>query len=172
MGFPNTYHSGKWQLTFSNIPTIDDSKQMKYFDNYVKSITLPDYNMNETFSDFKGERIRHPFSRINEEMSQIQIEFKLSEDMFNYLYLLEWMQRLRYAQEVDADMLRKEFIKRINMSILDNEKRTIANLAFTDAFLLNLSSIGLDAGSDEEVSFTANFSYYEYKFERVPVITT
>jgi hypothetical protein len=172
MGYPNTFHSSKWQLTFSNIPTIHDSKNLKYYDNYVKSVTIPDYNVIETYSDFKGERIRHPMSRVNEEMSQIQIEFKLSEDLFNYLYMLEWMQRLRYAQEIEADALRKEFIKKINMSILDNEKRTIANLAFTDAFLLNLSSLGLDSGSDEEVTFVCNFSYYEFKFERVPVITT
>jgi hypothetical protein len=171
MGFPNTFHSAKWQLTFSNIPTVTDNNHLKYFDNYVKSIVVPDYNLTEAFSDFKGERIRHPVSRINEDMSQIQIEFKLSEDLFNYLYLLEWMQSLRYGQQIPTEMIRKDFITRINVHILDNEKRTVANLGFTDAFLLNLSSFSLDTGTDEEVTFTANFSYYEIKAERVAVIT-
>lgn len=169
MSFPNTFHSDKWQLTFSNIPSVGAVGDMKYFDNYVKSVVLPDYNLIEGYSDLKSERLRHPMSRTNEDLSQLQIEFKLSEDMTNYLKLLEWMLSLRYAplnpENISEEKLYDEVIKTININILDNQKRMIANMKFSQARLLNLSSMGLDTGSSEEVTFTCNFSYEEIQFD-------
>lgn len=170
MAFPNTFHSGLWKLTFSNIPTVSDNKEMRFFDNYVKSIILPDYNIIESYSDLKGERIRHPMSRVNEELSPIQIEFKLSEAGTNYYRLLEWMLGLRYkGQNLSNEVLRKNYIERINIMMLDNQKRHVATVYYTNAFLLNLSSISLDSGSDEEIIFTGNFSYEEMKFNTIDI---
>ena len=36
---------------------------------------------------------------------------------------------------------------------------------FTEAFLLGLSSISLNMGISDEITFTANFSYEEIKYE-------
>jgi hypothetical protein len=168
--FPNVAHSDKWQISFSNLPSLGTIKDMRIYDNFVKSVVLPDYNLGEIFSDIKGFRIRHPLGgcKANEDLSQIQIEFKLSEDMKNYLNFFEWMQALKYGQVGDfeeEDFFRKYTIKSINLNILDNQKRTIAVWRFTEAFLLSLSSISLDMGVSEEVSFTTNFSYEEIKYE-------
>jgi hypothetical protein len=141
------------------------------YENYVKSFTFPDYNMQEIFSDIKGFRIRHPVAGIkaNEDLSQIQIEFRVSEDMKNYAHLFLWMQALKYGRsdifKDEAEFFRLNTIKSINLVILDNQKRSIVNWSFTEAFLLSLSSLSLNMGTSDEISFTCNFSYEEIKFD-------
>ncbi len=135
--FPNTFHNDKWVVTFSNIPTVKDLRDMRYYDSYIKSIILPDYNMEELYSDGPGGfRVRHPKGGMwkNHDLSQLQIEFKLSEDMRNYLNLFKWMRELKYG-EIDPshnDYFRKYTIKKLTLSVMDNEKREVAHLIFTD----------------------------------------
>jgi len=169
---PNTWHSDRWQVAFSNLPDLPDTSLMKYFDLTVRSVVVPDYNMTEVFSDFRGFRIRHPVvEKVNEDLSQIQIEFKLSEDMKNYLYFFNWMRSMRTGTAVPDDLIRKYTIKNISILILDNQKRNIATLMFTECFLLTLSSLSLEMGGSEEVTFTANFSYQEVLFQTKGITT-
>ena len=169
--YPNLFHNDKWQVSFSNLPSLGAIRDMKLYDNFVKSVVFPDYNMQEMYSDIRGFRIRHPVAGIkaNEDLSQIQIEFKLSEDMKNYINLFEWMQALKYGQVEDfnteEEFFRKNTIKSINLNIMDNQKRNIAVWRFTEAFLTTLGSLSLNQGISEELTFTANFSYEEIKYE-------
>jgi len=168
--FPNLWHNDLWQISFSNLPSMKSLRDMRIYDNFVKSIVFPDYNMSEIYSDIKGFRIRHPLGgmKANEDLSQLQIEFKLSEDMINYINLFEWMQGLKYGKVEDfseEDFFRKYTIKSINLNLLDNQKRTIAVWRFTEAFLTSLSSLSLDQGISEEVTFSCSFSYEEIFYE-------
>jgi hypothetical protein len=169
MAYPNTFHNSRWKVTFSNLPTISNPDNLKYIEHYVKSIAIPDYNITEYFSDFKGTHIRHPVSHINDNLTQIQLDLKVSENLENYLYLFEWMQRLRYGEDINNEMIRRETINRITLHMLDNQSRSKAKVHFTEAFLLNLSSIALDSGVDDEIITTCNFSYEEVLFERESV---
>lgn len=171
ISFPNLFHNDKWQISFSNLPTLSTIRDMRIYDNFVKSVTFPDYNMGEIYSDIKGFRIRHPLGGMNAniDLSQLQVTFKLSEDMRNYINLFEWMQALRYGKVTgfnsEEEMFRKYTIKSINLNILDNQKRSIAVWRFTEAFLLSLSSLSLEMGTSDEVIFTTNFSYQEIFYE-------
>jgi hypothetical protein len=167
----NTFHNDKWQISFSNLPSLGTIRDMRIYDNFVKSVTFPEYSMGEIYSDIKGFRIRHPLGGVkaNEELSQIVIEYKLSEDMRNYINLFEWMQALKYGQvqnfNSEEDFFRLNTIKSINLNIMDNQKRNVAIWRFTEAFLLGLSSLSLNNGVSEEVTFAANFSYQEIFYE-------
>jgi len=169
--YPNTLHSDKWQVTFSNIPTLQSNRDLRLYDNYIKSFTFPDYSMSEIYSDMMGFRVRHPVAgiRANQDLAQIQIEFRVSEDMKNYANLFLWMQALRYGKSEifkdESDFFRLNTIKIINLSVLDNQKRVICNWKFTEAFLLSLSSLSLNMGTCDEISFTCSFSYEEIKFD-------
>jgi hypothetical protein len=174
--FPNLFHSSNWQVNFSNMPALESIRDMRLYDNLVKSVTFPDYNMSEIYSDFMGFRVRHPEApKINVDLSQIQISFKLSEDMRNYIYLFEWMKAMKAGDVTDfsseEDLFRKNTIKSISLNILDNQKRTVAVWRFTEAFLLSLSSLALDNGISEEVTFTCNFSYEQILYEKKNVLT-
>jgi hypothetical protein len=176
MAYPNTHHTGNWKISFSNIPVLKDTKVIqKYMEGYVKSLIIPDYNMEESFSPFMGEQIRHQISRQNENLSQLQIDFKLAEDGLNYFYLLEWIVKMRNPQLVGVHgnealpeaVLRENACHRLTLHFLNNQKITVAYVHFTEAWPLNVSSISLDMGTDEEVIFTTNFSYESVTFETV-----
>ena len=162
--FPNVLHGDKWRITFSNIPTLDDVGNMRYFDNYVKSCTIPPYSIGEILSQLpEGWQVRHPLGgmRKNQELGQLSISFKLSEDMYNYYVFFRWIQDLRYGKVPQGydDLFRKYTVKRLTISMLDNQKREVASLTYSNVFLMELGSLELTYGTTDELSFTCGFSY-------------
>lgn len=169
----NTFHQDLFDVSFSNLPTVDNLKDLSIYDRFVKSIVIPDYNIQEIISyGPDGFQIRHPVGpRPNTDLSQLQIDFKLSEDMSNYLYLFDWMQRIRYIDKYSLDdLFRKYTIKSININLRDNQKRSIATLSFINCFLLTLSNLSLEQGSAEETIFTTSYSYEELKYEQLSIL--
>ena len=168
--FPNVLHGDKWKLTFSNIPSLTDTSQMRYFDNYVKSCVLPSYALGEIISQLPfGFQVRHPLGGMkkNQDLGNITITFKVSEDMYNYIVLFTWIQQLRYG-DIDPShtgLFREYTTKRLTLSMLDNQKRTVAEISFTNVFLAELSSLDLQFGTTDEISFTATFSYEEIFYD-------
>jgi len=171
----NTFHSDGWNCNFSNVPSLSGQAELSQFDNFVKSIVIPDYNMEEITSDYKDFRIRHPVApKINTNLANIQLEFKLNEDASNYLTLFEYMRQLKYGELSDDytdELIRKYTIRSIILSLNDNQKRTIAVMRFTEAFILSLSSLALTTGTAEEITFTVNCSYQELLYERKSIYT-
>jgi hypothetical protein len=169
--FPNTFRSDGWQLVFSNIPSVLSNQDLKYFTTTARSVTLPDYNINLFRSEVQGWTIRHPEApKPNSNFSDILITFKLSENFKNYLMFVDWIRQLKYGS-IDGDVLREYTIKKLDVNILDNQKRTIATLGFTNAFLTSLSSLNLDMGVANEVDFSCNFSYEELVYNTFPIFT-
>ncbi|MFW6219496.1 MAG: hypothetical protein ACOCZ5_01265 [bacterium] len=172
MSFPNVLRGDKWFLSFSNIPTVKDRHDLRLFDNYIKSFTLPSYDMGEITSHGPlGFNVRHPIGgiKINDNLSPITVDFKLSENMDNYLYLFRWMLELKYGRLKDDydGMIRKYYIDAIHLHLLDNQKRTTTLIKFTHGFLTNLSSIPLVFGSSPEITFTCTFTYEEIVYSTV-----
>ena len=170
----NAAHSDRWSVSFTNLPTITDPRDLAMYDRFVKSLVLPDYNMGEIISRGPfGFQVRHQAIPLpNVDLSQLQIEFKLNETMKNYLNIFGWMRNLKYAEELDPkeEFVRNNTIKGILLTVMDNQKRPVAVLTFTKCFLLSLSSLSLDTGSSEEISFTCNFSYEEIKYEERSIV--
>lgn len=168
---PNVFHSDRWQIAFSNIPTLGSIRDLRLYDNFVKSVTFPDYNMEQIISNTMGFDIRHPMAGIkaNTDLANIVIDFKVSEDMKNYANLFLWIQALRYGRsdilKDEATFFRLNTIKSINLSILDNQKRPVVVWRFTEALLLSLSSLTLNMGASDELTFSCTFSYEEIQFD-------
>lgn len=162
----NLFHGDRWSIGFSNLPGVE-TRDLAMYDRFVKSVVVPDYNIEEIISYGPGGfQIRHqsaPKKNIN--LSQLQIEFKLNEDLRNYFNLFNWMRNTKYAENVDTAKFRDFSIKAINIELLDNQKRIVAVLTFTKCFLLSLSSISLETGTSDEITFTTNFSYEEINYE-------
>ena len=158
----NTLHQSNWKITFSNLPTIAQS-DMYYYDNFVKSVTLPNYDLSYEKSFYKTAQVRQPVTKANYDLPELQITFRTTEDFQNYYKLMLWSMQIKYGQPIDGydDLIRKYTIKEINLHLLDNEKRERCKLTFSEAFMSSISSIGLEQGSDAESIFTASFSYEE-----------
>jgi len=162
--FPNVLHGDKWRITFSNIPTLNDVGNMRYFDNYIKSCTIPAYTMGEIISNLPdGWQVRHPLGGMkkNQDLGSLNLTFKLSEDMYNYLVFFSWIQNLRYGElpQSHQDYFRKYTVKKLIISMLDNQKRTVAELSFTNLFLTELGALDLTYGSTEELTYSCTFTY-------------
>jgi hypothetical protein len=136
---------------------------MYLFDNYVKSVTLPNYDLAEIYSYYKNIVVRQPITRPNLDLPQLQITFRTTEDFQNYYKLMLWSMQIKYGQPDSSysDLIRKYTIKAINLHLLDNEKRERCITTFSNAFMSSISSIGLEQGSDQEALFTSSFTYEE-----------
>lgn len=157
----NTLHQSNWRIGFSNLPTINQS-DMYIYDNFVKSVTLPNYDLQEEKSYFQNGAIRHPVTKANVDLPQLQITFRTTEDFQNYYKLMLWSMQIKYGQpNILIDAIRNYTIKAINLYLLDNEKRDRCIVTFTNCFLSSISSIGLEHGSEAEALFTASFTYEE-----------
>ncbi len=158
----NTLHQSNWKMTFSNLPTINPS-DMYYYDNFVKSVTLPNYDLVEVQSYIQNVMLRHPVTKPNTDLPQLQVTFRTTEDFQNYYKLMLWSMQIKYGQPKSdyEGFIRSYTIKAINLHLLDNEKRERCITTFSNAFMSSISSIGLEQGSDQETLFTASFTYEE-----------
>lgn len=172
----NAFSSDKWKLVLSNIPTVEgNTSDLSFlYENFVKSVVIPDYNSELLQSHFKGSVINHPVMPDNKELSDLLIEFKLDENFLNYFNLFSYLQELRYGKirKTPPDQVRNSprkkdsfirlyDIKAIHILSLDNERRTQKILEFTECFVHSLSTISLEFGKSEDVTFTVNIKYQE-----------
>ena len=170
-GFPNVQHSDKWQAVFSNIPGFSPTisayvHDMSLFDNYVKSVTFPSYTLELVKSNFMNYSINHPISKVNDDLNSINMDFKMSEGLMNYLILETWIRGLREEQNIDKQKyFRLNCIKELKLLFLDNMKRTKMKFIFENAFLTDLGSFSLTNGVDEEVTFSTTIAYEFLKVE-------
>ena len=166
---PNQYHSDKFTCIFSNFPGQKDFKDFRYFQNYIKTITLPELNMNMILSQFQGAIIRHPDAPvINQNYAALLVNFRVSEDFKNYVLWTDLMRQIRYGcleNETPEDLIRKYVINSIDINLLDNHKRCIAKISYLNCFPTMISSLNLEFGSSDEIIATMTFSYSEFTYK-------
>lgn len=167
--YPNVLKNDKWVFSFSNIPTLPYYRDMKYFDSYIKSFTLPGYSVPITNIDMeKGFQFRQPMGGmdVNRNFTDITIEFNVSEDMLNYLTIWKWIFNLRNGTEVPKDSPLRHYSCGIGtLSLLDNLKRPVAKYHFTHMLPSDLTSLNFVSGQTEDLTFTVTFKYEEFGFE-------
>lgn len=172
MGIPNLFHNDSWSVVFSNIPNVDPSKkiEMQLFDLYVKSFALPDLQLDTANTDFKQGSVRQIMTRANDNLQQFSIEFKVSEDMRNYFILHQYLMATRYGKILDGeDWLRFNVIKNVKLKCLDNQRREIGGIVFTNAIITSVGSLSLQMGSADPVTFSVTFFYEEAQLYNVEV---
>lgn len=161
MSRPNAFSNSKWKLTFSNIPTINNYRDLSVYDEYVKNIIIPDYNIDTTKSSFFKHTKNYPVSKINETNAELSIDFVASEYAENYINLLEYLQKLKYGQNLPETYLKDNVVKRLNVIFLDNQKRSKKIIYFTQCYLSSIGSLDLTNGTDDEIIFNTIWQYDE-----------
>ena len=175
MAVPNMFHSDKWSAIFSNIPNANPDVKIdnRLFNLYIKSVALPDLQLDTANTDFKNGSVRQMMSRANDNLQQLSIEFKLSEDMRNYYILYEYLVATRYGQILDKDKwLRNNVIDNLKISCLDNQNREIGGIIFTNAILTSIGSLSLTMGTADNVTFVTSWAYEEAKMYTKEVFGT
>jgi hypothetical protein len=166
----NQSNTDKFAVVFSNLPvpsTRNDKFNMDVIDNYVRYITLPDYNVEVVRSEFKEIIHNNPIPKFNNDLSPITIEFTADEDMENYISFFEWMREIRLGNPLKGETtLRESTIKSLDIIIKDNQDRKTSKMVIKDLLLINISSLNLAFGNSEQNMFTCTFQYHTFDIER------
>jgi len=170
MSLINQSNTDKFETIFSNIPvpsTRTKELDLGVVNNFVRMVTLPDFNIEVVMSEFQQISIKNPISRFNNDMSPITIDFTCDEDLDNYTSFFEWMQELRLGNAAQGETtLRESTIKSFMVIAKDNQDRSGVKFIMKDLILINLSSLSLAFGNSEQSTFTATFAYNYFDIER------
>lgn len=164
----NVFNSDNFSVVFSNIPIPETSvirPSLRTFNNFVKAIVLPDYNLEILESTFGNIVRKNPVSRINNDFTQISIDFRCDEDLTNYMTFYTWIKELREGRPTkdSGGKLHKSNIAAIQVSIKDNEKRERQRMRFSECQIISLSSLVLSYGINDEVTFTVTMNYNNFE---------
>lgn len=168
MGNPtiNFFHNDNWKIEFSNIPTENPNEKInpQYFNLFVKSVALPDFQLELDFVKYRNFAERQVVYNGNEGFQQMSIEFKVSEDMKNYFILYKYILATRWGKKFDKNQwLKDNTIKTIFVYAMDNQKRIVGGLEFTNAILTGLGALSFQTGATDSVTFAATFMYEDVK---------
>jgi hypothetical protein len=103
----NTFHNDKFSVVYSNIPRPSDSADklnISILNNFTKTVTLPDYNIEVIDSFFGTTRRIHPSTKLNTDLTQLTIDFILDEDLENYFAFYDWMREIKTGKKTKGDM--------------------------------------------------------------------
>jgi len=171
----NTFHGTNFKVHISNIPTVQYEHELDLFHNFVRSISLPGFSIDMIMSDWKGEQYLNPGSHKNDGLGDVSITFKLTENLMNYFYMAQYVMDMRYEySDNDSDApqnrMKMNFVKAIDIDILDNSKRTVANIKFSRCFPTEISNLELDYTNGQELDFTVTFKVTEINFSPITEI--
>ncbi len=164
----NTFHDSNFKVIISNIPTLQYENEISLYHNFIRSVSIPGFSIDMIMSEWRGEHYLNPGSHKNNELGDLTITFKLTEDLMNYFYMAEYIMNMRYEHIDNTDdpgkRMKMNFIKAIDIDILNNSKNKIANIKFSRCFPVNISSLDLDYTNGNEVDFTVTFKFTEINF--------
>lgn len=125
--------------------------------------------------DVPTPNIRYPYPGDHLLFEEFEIQFKVDEDLQNYLELHNWIRHLGRLNPSDYQTLNDRAIysgeslrSDISLQILNSFRRPNYEIVFREAFPIQLSGIKFDTTS-EDVSFvsaTCTFKYLNYTFSR------
>lgn len=171
MSIINNQNTDKFKVVISNIPvpsTRTTNVDMAVFNNYVRSVTLPDYNVEVVPIDFRSASIKTPASRLNNDLAPVTLDFICDEDVENYISFFEWMLEIRAGNPTKGETTTREStIKNLTVLINDNQDRPAVKFVIKDLLLVSLSSLSMIYGASEQSLYTASFQYNTIDIERI-----
>jgi len=164
----NNHYSHLWRFNLSNIPSYDipgsqDAlKKFSIYDDFVKTVSLPDLNVGFHETEHDGYKEYQPISKYNDGWPELSVTWLCNENMENYLRLFFYMLGLRFGKPINGKpTLVTSLIDEGRLSILDNEKRPVMFARFQDMVISSLSQVTLTQGQAEATQFTANFKFHK-----------
>jgi hypothetical protein len=167
----NDYHNSNFLVTMSNMPGIQAEHDMAVFHNFIREVTLPGFSLNTLTTNFKGEQHLHNVgTQKNTNLDDITITFKLSEGLYNYFLIANYITSVRYEKNYTAEaggpeQMKKNNIKNIFIDLLNNEKKPVGRLTYTNCVPVTLSNLNLSYTDTNIVTFTSTFRFEELGFE-------
>lgn len=170
----NKFNSDKWKVIFSNFPTPSTRTtklDLSLFNNNVKTISLPDFNLEYTQLPFGGYSENHSVNKLNNNLNALTIEFLVDEDLENYFAFYDWYDEIRNGRATkNNSYIHRSVIGEILVQFLDNQNRKGTLLRFSECVISNVSSLNLIYGSSDYVPFTVTFLYNKHSLTKSDTI--
>lgn len=160
----NTFHSGNFEVTISNLPTLPEMSDMHMYHNFIRSVSLPGYNQGTYESQWRGEHYLNPLNHKNDNLGDLSITFRINESMMNYFYMAKYIMDIRYEvndSKAKDPRLKKNVIEAISIVMLDNQKNRIGKVEYNVCLPTSISGLDIDYTNSNEVDFTVTFKFQE-----------
>jgi hypothetical protein len=151
---------------------------------FVQSVILPSINLNRTF--IATPFINLPVAGDHLEFGNLEVTFRVDEDMQNYLELYNWMQGLGFPDNFDqykniaartrgplsggVDPLTGESVySDATLLILSSNMNPISEITFIDVFPIGLSQLSFDSRLTDVqyVEATVTFSHRKFNVKQL-----
>lgn len=170
---PNVARADKWRFVFGDLPSFGNTKvDIRLFNFYTTSFTLPDFAVDNTSSFFIGREIMNMNPNRNQGLFPYTVVMKVSEGYENYWWFMKWWYQLRRGNidnEEDISAPYMNFITQCTAYLLDTQKRERLRIRLLKSCLTSLSSLTLVAGTSEELEFTISMTAQDIEFDYIGV---
>ncbi len=149
-------------------------KRAPHVNFFIQRVVVPGINLPATFSP--NPLVRIPYAGDQLEFDELQITFRVDEDLQNYLELQNWIRASgKLSFELHKNLTDKAMISgesltsEISLTVLSSAKRPNYEMVFEDSFPTRVSGITFDT-SLEDVSYLeaeASFRYTKYEIKKI-----
>lgn len=147
---------------------IKKTPAMNYF---VQSVTIPSVSLGTADVDTPFTKIPFPGTRLT--FGNLQVTFKVDEDMQNYLEIFNWMKSMGFPDNFDqyAGIAGKSIqsgdgiFSDITLLTLSSAMNPNLELTFYDCFPVDLSSMEMDSTLPDVEYLTATVTFANRRFD-------
>jgi hypothetical protein len=149
-------------------------KRAPHVNFFIQAVNLPGLTLPAI--DVNNPLIRVPYAGDHLMYEELQISYKVDEDLRNYMELHEWIRALgkrsfeEYRELANKPRISGESLKSdISLTILTSSKNANYEVVFKDAFPISVSGVDF-ATTNEDVDYiaaTAEFRYTTYDIIKV-----
>ena len=160
----NFLQNAKWRFVIQRLPVLSF---------FIQSINVPSLSFGRR--DVPTPFVRIPFAGDHLDYGELNVNFKVDENMANYIEVHNWMVGLGFPDsfEQHANLLAvappkdKEYSD-ATLFIQTNAKNVNVNITYHKIFPVFISDLEFDTGGvGNEVDCTVTFAYQKYTITRV-----
>jgi hypothetical protein len=150
-------------------------KKLPITNFFIQQVSFPGLSINPV--DFPNPFVKIPISGEHIDFDDLQISFKIDEDMRNYIELHNWLRGLgfpddysQYEQlENQPKMSGMGLVSDVSLLILSSSKNPTFDIVFRDAFPISLSGFTFDTTLQDVnyIEATATFRYTSYSINPI-----
>lgn len=159
----STGHVSNYQLVFPFLPFLEVGTETERGDSillYLKSVQLPEVNLERTLIDSQYITHKEPSNRIT--YTDLEVTFAVSELFTNYKFIYNWMTA---AKDPEVFGIYGNKKCEATLHILSNNKNPKVSFTLIDLYPVRISDIPFDYtnsdGEDLVVSATFSLNYFK-----------
>jgi hypothetical protein len=146
-------------------------KKTPHVNYFVQSVNIPSVSLGTAEADTPFTKLPFPGTKLT--FGNLQVTFKVDEDMANYLEIYTWLRGVgfpdnfaQYTNIAGAALTSGEGVfSDITLVVLDSAMNPNIEVTFFDCFPVDLSSIDLDSTSGDVQYVTATVTFANRRFE-------